>query len=160
MSAAVHETACDRARPTITAVGDLRNVQTASIAAAVTVALGAFHDVPTVIDGRLPRGGNVDLFLAALPDIGDVEIACRSVESETPWITKPDRPDFGPRGSGVHVDPQHLAEERLAVLPMTVGIPPGAAVARPDVEHSVSTKQNVPAIVIRIWLVDREQESR
>src|SRR5262249_55573627 len=58
----------------------------------------------------------------------------------------------------VHVEPQELAEERLAVLSVAVRISRRAAVPHPDVEHAVRTESQASAIVIGIGLIHLEHE--
>ena len=53
----------------------------------------------------------------------------------------------------IDIDPQHLAEKRLQILPVVLRIIFTSAVAETDVEESVGTESDLSALVIAERLV-------
>ena len=98
----------------------------------------------------------VDLLVAALADVADVEVAVRPVEREAPRVAQPERVDPGRRREPADVHPQDLAEPRVRVECPLLGVALAAAVAQPDVQPAARTERDVPAVVVRVGLVDTE----
>jgi len=119
----------------------------------------------------------VNLFKGVLAHVANHEragaAAADVVKAPPPWIAQPQAPDLlqdvrapckrirgrnvvslGVARRNVHVDAQHLAEQRLRVLREIERIIARAAVTHTDVEKSVGTEDDVAAIVIREWLGD------
>src|SRR5207248_9254400 len=107
-----------------------------------------------------------------LPDVADVEITRRLVERIAPRIAQTVRPDLrqpaaaaewisrrGVRtGCVVHVEPEHLAEERARVLTVAVGavnVAAAAAVADARVEKTVGTEADPAAGGVVLGVVRR-----
>src|SRR5688572_11976471 len=96
------------------------------------VAVQPFHDRPAEVQaaGATARHA-VDLFEGVLADVADPEVAVCAVEAVAPGVPHPHRPDLrqirrvaevrvvgwdGVGLAGVHVQAEHLAEQRLAIL--------------------------------------------
>ena len=106
----------------------------------------------------MPAGDHVDLLPAILPDVGDVQVARLAIERIAPRIAQPARDglDLGPPGL-LHVEPQHLRQERVGILAVPVRIVRPAAVAQPDVQLAVGAEDEVAAVVVVERLLDVEQ---
>ena len=61
-------------------------------------------------------------------------------------------------GCAAHIEAQDRAEKIVAVLSVTLGIAPAAAVPDPHVEVAVGTEDNVPPIVVVVRLAHREAD--
>ena len=111
----------------------------------------------------------MDLLECVLADIGDVEIV--AIEGVAPRIAEAGQENFrraaavregvGRRdGVGlrpVHVDAQHLSEQRVEVLPVSLRIAAAAAVAHADVEKAVGAEGDPSAVMVGERLIDAEQ---
>src|SRR3954451_15016832 len=100
---------------------------------------------------------DIDLFPLVLTDVGDPQVAGRTVEAEPPRVAQTDRPDLrtGPvhtdewivgwhRVSGVasrmRIDPQDLAQPFPLVERPAIRVAAGPSVSRTDVQHAVRTE--------------------
>src|SRR5439155_16458592 len=121
-------------------------------------------------------GGEADVHLLpeVLPDVGDDEVTRGPVEGEAPGIAQAVGPDLAAGAGGgaegvvgrhrvgaapVHVDAEHLAEERAEVLAVAEGVAPAAAVAEADVEHAVAAEREAAPVVVGEGLLDEEHEA-
>ena len=124
----------------------------------------------------------VDLLPRALAHVPDVHVAVGRIEAEAPRVAKPVRPDLGRtrpwanatrservvsrdgvrlprRGLVVHVDAQHLAQQRPCVLPVPEGVAAGAAISHADVQEAIRPERELAAIVVRKRLRDQQQHA-
>src|SRR2546430_1184387 len=131
------------------------------------------HDPPAVIQASLPRRRDVHFFPKVLTNVRDVEETGRPVEGVPPRIPQPDGPDLAsPVGrtsvgvvrriavgvAPVYVDPQQLAEQRVAILRAVLRIATRAPVAHADVQHAVRPEHHEAAVVVRIRLCDEKDQ--
>jgi MFS family permease len=140
------------------------------------VARVTLHDVPSVVQPSAVRRHPVDLLQFALADIGYPDVV--AVEAEAPRVAEAVGPNLRARvvavderivggnavGSiarrRVDIDPQQLAEQSVEPLTVVVWIPRTSAVAKRDVQVSVRPELERAAVVIRVWLIDPEQDAR
>ena len=153
-----------------------RQGQPGGIARIGIVAVEPLHDPPAVV---LPAGAagrlEVDLLVRVLPHVGDVEVGGEPVEGETPRIANAKRPDLRPPGgiageriggrdgvrvgTGLHVDAQDLAQQRVRILGAVLGVTARAAVAHADVEVAVvGAEGELAAVVVGVRLGDHQQD--
>src|SRR5437870_3484009 len=133
----------------------------------------SLHDVPSEISSFLQE---IDFFELVLPDISAKKAPGAALERKAPRIPQTVSPDLQQsaarrkgiaRGnrvlkleiSVIYIDPQHLAQKRLQVLPFTQRVSFAAAVAQADVEKAIRTEGQLPAFVVGEWLIDREQDT-
>src|SRR6185295_12054856 len=169
---AIHDPASDRAALAVVVLEDGRGDAGGVAAGGGLEAVVAFGDVPAVVLAA-PAGGeaDVDLLPLALADVGDHEVAGPAVEGEPPRVAQAVGPDLaagpggagegvvggnGVRGSPVHVDAQHLAEQGPEVLAVAERIAAAAAVAEADVQHPVATEGEATPVVVGEGLRDEE----
>ena len=67
---------------------------------------------------------------------------------------------FGCAPEPVHVDREELAEQRVHVLCAVLGVAARAAVAHAHVEQAVRAEDQVPAVVVRVRVVEGEDRTR
>ena len=111
----------------------------------------------------------MDLLERVLADIGDVEIV--AIEGVAPRIAEAGQKNLRRAASlrerigrrdcvgllPVHIDAQHLSEQRVEVLAVSMRIAAAAAVAHADVEKTVGAEGDPSAVVVRERLIDAEQ---
>src|SRR6185295_12837506 len=78
------------------------------------------------------------------------------IGSPSKWISRGNRVWI----STVDVDPEKLAEECVLILSIVIGISAASAVAQAEVEHSVRAEHRKPAVVVRSWMRDSQQQLR
>ncbi len=147
-------------------------------------AVRALARIPAVVAVALDE---VDFLEPVLAHVADPQVARLAVEAPAPGIAEAERVDFRAvldagavhvaervcgewiaiRTAGdavgcaararVHVDAQHLAEQRARVLPVAVRVAGTAAVAEPEVEEPVRPEGQVAAIVVGGGLHDRQE---
>ena len=78
------------------------------------------------------------------------------VEAEPPRVPEPEREDLRRRVRAPDVEAEHLAEQAVGVLGPVLGIAARASVAHPDPQPPVGPEDEVPAVVVRVRLVDPE----
>ena len=103
--------------------------------------------------------GKADLFPFVLADVGHPEVHL-VVEFETPRIAQTHRPNAHHGGFGVarkRVDADDLAEHRRSVECDALGIVARPTVAGADVETSTGSECKTTSIVVRIGLVEGEE---
>src|SRR3954452_23105098 len=107
---------------------------------------------------ELARGPEVDLLPAILAHVTDPEVVVGRVEREAPRVAKAeaDDPPRTPRGLRSRAD--QLAEQRVHVLGVLIRIAAGASVAEAEVEVAALVELELAAVVVRIGLVDGEQD--
>src|SRR6185436_4850386 len=93
-AAAVNVAAGDRARSPAVGVVDYGKLQARLVAAAGVVTARAFHDTPAIVHSALAGRHYVDLFVQALPHVGDVKEAGGHIERVPPRVSQSLRPDF------------------------------------------------------------------
>ena len=137
-----------------------------------TEAVVALEDVPAVVAAPLD---DVDLLPLVLADVAGPQLAGLAVEGETPGVAEAVSPDLGAaatvskrvvRRDGVRLRgrcvgdlyPQDGAEEGRGVLSAAQGVAGGTAVAEADVEVSVGAKGDLPAVVVRVGLLDLDDD--
>ena len=114
-------------------------------------------DVPAEVDEpRRPARQPVDLLDLVLPDVADPEVARRAVEAVPPGVAQADRDELGRRLRLPDVEPEHLAEQRIGVLRVVLGIAARTAVAEPDPQLPVGAELEVAPVVVGIRLLDAE----
>ena len=117
----------------------------------------------------------VDLLPFVLADVADPQIAVGAIEAEAPRVADAVEPHLRPPALAVGervvgrnavllaarrvggVDPQDLAQQRLGVLPVALGIAAAAAVAECDVQVAVGPELHLPAVVVGERVLDRQQ---
>ena len=132
-----------------------------------------------------PLRAEIDLLPEILANIGDPQSAGAPIERHPPWVAQPVGPDLpahaggarrlatvlchhGDEGIvvrdsvgrlvplGVDVDPQHLAEEVLEVLPVAERIVLLSAVAVGDIEIAIGAEADRAPFVVPGWVLDAE----
>src|SRR5262249_10226681 len=140
------------------------------------VAVLAFHDIPSEV-GFLTHSvscrRDVDFFPITLSDVGDVEVAGRTVKTETPGIAKSVTPDLlahiGSAGKGIvsgndigrsrpDVESQNGTEQVRQVLAATQRISARASITKSEIEVAIGSEEYLPAVVIRKRLLSGEHE--
>src|SRR5512140_3864504 len=128
-------------------------------AAGWTVAQVTLLDVPAVIVAPgVGCGLEVDLLLRVLPDVTNEQITAGTVERPAPGVAQAIGPDLLPHGRvaaavewvggrddvslacgwrAVHVEAQHLAQQRADILRVVVGVAAAAAIACAPVERAI-----------------------
>ena len=109
-------------------------------------------------------------------DVADPQVAGLAIERHPPRVAQPEVPDLGQcvglvhervvgrdrvarvAGTAIDVDPEDLAEERVHPLAVVVRVAARAAVAGRDVQVAVGPEGRRSAVVVRIGLVDPEQD--
>lgn len=134
----------------------------------------ALRAVPSVIFAACACAGlKVDFFVIFLAYIGNPEVASGSIETESPRITQAVGPDFGlgsgaihewigwrnlyAAGLGLHIDTQHLAEQRAEVLAITHRVAAGASIPHADIQVTIGPEFYLAAVVVFKWLGNVEQ---
>src|SRR5207249_609786 len=109
------------------------------------------------LEAGASAGREVDLLDRSLPDVPDVEVPRRTVEGEAPGVPEAERGDRPPRGVPRHVEAQQLAEGGAHVLRAILRVAARAAVAEARVERAAGPEDEVPSVVVRVRILDREQ---
>ena len=123
--------------------------------------LRALVHVPAVVlEPRARARRVVDLLDVSLADVADVEVAREPIEGVAPGVAQAERDDLRRRAGTPHVEAQQLAEQAVHALRSVLGIAAGPAVARPDVETAVRAECEPAPVVVRVRLVDREEDAR
>ena len=172
---AVDDAADDRATQVVAVGGDGRRERRV-VAAVPGEAFEALDAVPPEVQAAGAGAGDVDLLPAPLADVADPQVAGLAIERHPPRVAQPEVPDLGQgvglvhervvgwdrvarvTGTSVDVDPEDLAEERVHPLAVVVRVAARAAVAGRDVQVAVGPERQRSAVVVRIGLVDPEQD--
>ena len=144
-------------------------------------ALGPFHHVPAVVPSaavvlRVRRRLHVDLLLAVLSHVADVERAALAVEGEAEGVAQAAVPDLveGLAGADVgvvgrngvvvgearegDVDADQLAEQGARVLRRLLRVALAAAVAEAHVQHPVGAEGDGASVVVVVRLLEGQQD--
>ncbi len=128
-------------------------------------ALTAFHDGPAIVFATARPGRlEIDFLQIILAHVRDIEVASLTIEADAPGVAQAKRPDLVQHGvllrkrivrrdgvgpvTGVHVDADELTEQRGPKLSVSLWIEGPAAIPEAQVQHSVGTETQSPAIVI------------
>jgi len=138
------------------------------------VALPSLHHIPAVVPTTGPACHfAVDLLSAVLPHVPDPEIAGAPVEAEAPRIPQTVGPDLVAGGRvpdegvvvrngvglpSVHVQTKYGAQERPEVLAVPLRITSASTVAERDIQVAVRAESDLAAVVVRVGLVDGEED--
>src|SRR5918995_5045217 len=132
------------------------------------------HHVPSVVEPTLVDRHPVDLFQFALSHVCDPDPG--PIEREAPRVSRSVGPDLRARvvptgerivigyrvwpvsRSSVDVDPKDLAQQGVEALAVPLRIPTAASVPGRDVQVAVAPERQRPTVVVRVRLVDAEQD--
>ena len=135
--------------------------------------MAPLHNGPAIVPPAwVGRGLEIHFLVQVLAHIGDVQVAGQPVEAVAPGIAQAQGPDLvthagiadkgvvcrdGVGIAAVHVDAQHGAQQRRAILAIAELVASRAAVAGTDVQVAVRAKGQVAAVVVAGRLVQLEQ---
>src|SRR5919198_1153037 len=161
-AAAIDVAAADRAALAVVVREQRKHELAGAVRRPRAVARAPLVDVPAVVRERVqlrPRPV-IDLLPLALADIGDVEVAIRGVEAETPGIAQAVADDVPCRPPYVRIRAQQLSEPDREVLCAVSRIARRPSVAHADVQQLVGPELQLPAVVVRVRLRDEEDLTR
>jgi hypothetical protein len=149
-------------------------LQAPGVAGRRSVARVPFRHVPAEVEPTGAGRSAIDLLELLLADVSDPQVPGDPVEGEAPRVAEPVGPDLRSAaaipssarerivardvvaGRARDVEPEDRCQERVGVLAVAVGVAARAAISKPDVEVAVRPEREMPAVVVRVRLVDRE----
>src|SRR5581483_4541107 len=81
-----------------------------------------------------------------------------AIEAEAPRVAQAFRPDLRRPRRRVGVEAQHGREDRSWILPVALRVAARAAIAQAQPHLAVGPEHEVPAVVVRVGLVLREDD--